>query len=177
MKRDKGYAMATRSGGGLARDNARTRIERIDRVVYLLDELFRIPIINKRVGLDPIIGLVPWAGDIIGTGLGLYIIFSALWFRLPKVIVLRMGLNVIFDAVIGMIPFVGDVTDFFIRANRWNLNLLKEYAGEYRRPGFGDYLFVGFVLSLVIAILMLIIWVIWGTIMAGIGIVGGIGLV
>ncbi len=132
----------------------RAGLERLEKIVYLLDELIRIPVINKRIGLDPVIGLIPGAGDAVTALLGMYIIGSAFYYRLPKVVLVRMGINIIFDALIGMIPWVGDASDFFIRANRWNLNLLREHADLNRRPGWSDYLFVSLVLVIVALIVL-----------------------
>ncbi|MFN7949382.1 MAG: DUF4112 domain-containing protein [Blastocatellia bacterium] len=132
----------------------RAGMERLEKIVYLLDDLIRIPVINKRIGLDPVIGLIPGAGDAVTALLGMYIIGSAFYYRLPKVVLVRMGINVIFDALVGMIPWVGDASDFFIKSNRWNLNLLREHADLNRRPGWSDYLFVSFVLALVALVLL-----------------------
>lgn len=158
--------LLTDSPAASSSDARREGLARLDRIVWLLDELFEVPIINKRIGLDPLIGLIPWAGDAIGMLLGLYIVGSAVWYRLPKIVVLRMGLNVIADAVIGMIPYVGDASDFFIKSNRWNLDLLRKYADFQRQPGLSDYLFVGFVLALVITVVGVILLVLGGTIFA-----------
>lgn len=133
---------------------SRAGIERLERIACLLDDLIRIPIINRRIGLDPIIGLIPGAGDAVTSLLGLYIIGSAFYYRLPKVVLLRMGVNVVIDALVGMIPWVGDASDFFIKSNRWNLNLLRQHADTKRRPGWSDYLFVSFVLAIVAAVVI-----------------------
>jgi len=53
-----------------------------------------------------------------------------------------MAMNVAFDYLLGIIPFVGDASDFFVKSNRWNVNLLRRYARERRRPSLSDYLFV-----------------------------------
>ncbi len=118
----------------------------------ILDDLIRIPILNIRIGLDPILGLVPWLGDTASAIFSLYLIASAIHYRLPKVVILRMAINVAFDYVVGIIPFVGDATDFFIKSNRWNLNLFRRYARERRRPGLSDYLFVIVVIGSLIAL-------------------------
>jgi Domain of unknown function (DUF4112) len=145
----------------------RTGIERVDRLVYVLDDLIRIPIINRRVGIDPLIGLIPWAGDAFTTVLGMYIIGSAVYYRLPKLVMVRMGLNIIIDAVVGMIPVVGDAADFFIKSNRWNLKLLRQYADVRRQPGLSDYLFVGLILSVIVAVIALFVWFIGASLWAG----------
>src|SRR6266536_5789031 len=78
---------------------------------------------------------------------------SAIQYRAPKVVIMRMAMNVAFDYLLGIIPFVGDASDFFVKSNRWNVNLLRRYARERRRPSLSDYLFVTAVIgSLVLMI-------------------------
>jgi hypothetical protein len=134
-------------------DFGNTGIEKLDRFVRVLDDLIRIPILNIRIGLDPILGLIPWAGDTMSAAFSIYLMGSAIYFGLPKVVILRMALNVAFDYLIGLIPFLGDATDFFFKANRRNLKLMREYAQERRQPGFGDYLFVFVIIGGLIALI------------------------
>src|SRR5262245_19103200 len=119
-----------------------TDLEGLDGRARLLDEFIRIPFLNIRVGLDPILGLIPWVGDTLTAFFSLYLIGSAVRYRAPKIVILRMAMNVAFDYLLGIIPFVGDASDFFVKSNRWNMNLLRRYAQERRRPSLSDYLFV-----------------------------------
>src|SRR5262245_30095653 len=102
-----------------------TDIESLDRVARVLDDFIRVPFLNVRIGLVPIRGLVPWAGDTLSALFSLYFIGSAIQYRAPKVVILRMAMNVVFDYLLGIIPFVGDASDFFVKSNRWNMNLLR----------------------------------------------------
>ncbi|MGE0126932.1 MAG: DUF4112 domain-containing protein [Blastocatellales bacterium] len=138
---------------GIADGEEAVEIEGVDRIARILDDFIRIPILNIRVGLDPILGLVPWAGDTLSAIFSLYLIGSAIQYQLPKVIILRMAMNVAFDYLIGIIPFIGDASDFFIKSNRWNLNLLRRYAQERRRPSFSDYLFVIAVIGALVSLI------------------------
>jgi hypothetical protein len=131
-----------------------TGIEKLDRMVRVLDDLIRIPILNIRIGLDPILGLIPWAGDTMSAMFSIYLIGSAFYLGAPKIVILRMALNVAFDYLIGLVPFLGDAADFFFKSNRRNLRLLREYASENRRPGFFDYLFVIAVIGGLIAMVI-----------------------
>ncbi|MGH9855140.1 MAG: DUF4112 domain-containing protein [Blastocatellia bacterium] len=128
-------------------------MEGLDRIARILDDLIRIPILNLRIGLDPILGLVPWLGDTATALFSLYLIGAAIHYRLPKVVILRMAMNVAFDYLIGIIPFVGDATDFFIKSNRWNMDLLRRYAQERGKPSFTDYLFVVVVIGALVALI------------------------
>jgi Domain of unknown function (DUF4112) len=106
---------------------AERRILRISRV---MDDLVTIPGTDHRFGIDPIIGLIPVVGDIIGAIPGIYLVAEAARFRLPRVVLARMTFNVMVDMSIGMIPFVGDVFDFFSKSNANNLALFRRYALE-----------------------------------------------
>jgi hypothetical protein len=94
--------------------------------------------------LDPLIGLVlPGVGDVIGAVLGLYAVFLAWRMRAPKVLIARMLMNLSLDLLGGLVPVVGDVWDFFFKANTRNLELLRARsgAGEPRSTP-GDWLLV-----------------------------------
>jgi hypothetical protein len=117
----------------------------------LLDGAFRVPGTRIRFGWDPIIGLIPWAGDLIGALMSCALVLHAHQTRVPRVVQLRMLLNVGIDVVIGIIPFLGDVADFFWKSNSKNLALLERHAGVARSATAGDWLFVG---SIIIAILL-----------------------
>lgn len=137
----------------IARRDGGTDMESLDRLARLLDDFIRIPFLNVRVGLDPILGLVPWVGDTLTALFSLYLIGSAVQYRAPKVIVIRMAMNVAFDYLLGIIPFVGDASDFFVKSNRWNMNLLRRYAQDRRRPSLSDYLFVTAVIGALVLLI------------------------
>jgi len=102
-------------------------MESIERLTYILDDLFEIPVIKRRVGLDPIIGLVPGFGELITLMLSTVPIYYALKEGAPLSVILRMLLNTTIDTGIGLIPFLGDIFDFMFKSNRRNLNLFKEW--------------------------------------------------
>ena len=130
----------------------------------LLDEAFRVPGTNITFGWDPIIGLVPWAGDLLTALLSCAIIVQAHRMRIPRVVVVRMLLNVAVDFVIGVVPVVGDVADVFWKSNTKNFALLEHHAGEVRPASRGDWLFVigvlGTVLAMAIVPLVVLYWVV-----------------
>ena len=112
------------------------RLERIRRLVRLLDEAFRIPGTNYRVGLDGLIGLVPVAGDLITGGLALWIIREAAEMGVPRRTIMRMLWNVGVDVTAGFVPAVGDLFDVAWKANVKNLALLEKHlAREEQRLG------------------------------------------
>ncbi|MEO8549796.1 MAG: DUF4112 domain-containing protein [Kofleriaceae bacterium] len=83
-----------------------------------------------RYGLDPLIGLIPGVGDVIGAGFGLYIVSIAVRRGLSAAVIARMLLHLAIDMVVGAIPVIGDLADFAYKANQKNLALLEERLGE-----------------------------------------------
>ncbi|MEM6928172.1 MAG: DUF4112 domain-containing protein [Myxococcota bacterium] len=125
--------------------------------VRLLDDVFRIPGTNIRFGLDGIIGLVfPAAGDAVTAGAAITLLTRALRERVPTVVLFRMLLNVGLDFLIGLVPGLGDVLDFFYKGSRRNLRLIERFRGQGRkRPGIIDYLVVGS--GFVVAVLLVVV--------------------
>ena len=107
--------------GGVAR--ART-------FARLLDDLIRIPGTKVGVGLDPVIGLIPGVGDVVGGAMSGYILLVAAKEGVPKSVLMRMLGNIALDSVVGVIPLVGDLFDFGVKANRRNIDLLERYLGS-----------------------------------------------
>ena len=109
----------------------------------LLDSVFTIPGTKIRLGLDPILGLIPGLGDLVSPLYTLAILAQARELGLPRVVQLRMILNVAIDALFGIVPVLGDLFDVVWRANDRNMVLLEQHAYEVHRPAPGDWLFVG----------------------------------
>lgn len=103
-------------------------------VSRVLDELVPIPGTNQRIGLDPLIGLVPWVGDAISAGVGLWLIAEAARFRIPTVVLVRMVLNTLVDLAAGAIPLLGDLFDVVSRSNKRNLELFRRHATDPGAP-------------------------------------------
>jgi len=127
------------------------------RLVRLLDDRITIPGTRIGLGLDALLGLVfPSLGD-AATGLAsLALLALAFQMRLPKVVILRVVLNIAVDVVLGAIPILGDAFDLFWRSNRRNLELLQRYEGQpQRRADLADYLIVGLGGTLVLTAVLL----------------------
>lgn len=129
----------------------------LDALAHLLDETFVIPGIRWRVGLEAIIGLVPVVGDLVSAGLGSVLIFRALQFRLPGIVVARMAFNTLLDLAFGAIPFIGDLFDFAFRSNRRNIDLFQRYAEDPRRSTGREWLFFGAVALAMLAVVVLLV--------------------
>jgi hypothetical protein len=127
-----------------------TRLEALRRVAELMDSAFVLPGTTYRIGLDPIIGLVPWVGDLVSPLFTVALLWQARDVRVPKVVQARMIFNAAVDAIIGSIPFAGDLFDFGWKANLRNMALLERHAYEEHRPTIGDWAFVLTMIALVI---------------------------
>src|SRR5262245_1386277 len=128
----------------------------LDRLSWLMDDLIRIPGLGWRFGLDALVGLIPGFGDTATSLVSFYILVSAVRYRVPKITIMRMALNIALDYVLGSVPFVGDLFDAWWKSNQMNVALLKERArveGEAAREGrFSDWVFVGAIIFGLIAL-------------------------
>ncbi len=119
----------------------------LERLGWIMDDLFRVPVLGWRFGLDALIGLVPGFGDTTTSLVYFYILAAAVRYKVPKVTLLRMGLNIGIDYVFGSLPFVGDLADAWWKSNQKNLDLLRRRATvsaeEAREGRTSDWLFVG----------------------------------
>lgn len=141
--------MAANDTYSLSRSRRQTEVtdKSLDRLGWLMDDLFRVPVLGWRFGLDALIGLIPGFGDTATSLVSFYILVNAVRYGVPKITLLRMGLNIAIDYVVGSLPFAGDMLDAWWKSNRKNLDLLKERATvsaeEARAASAGDWLFVG----------------------------------
>jgi len=135
-------------------------LARLDALATLLDSRFRIPGTNMRFGLDGIIGLVPYAGDLAGFVMSGFLLRIMVRRGAGPVLMLQMLGNYTLDAVAGTIPVAGDLFDFGYKANRRNVNLLKKYYAEgKKRPSAGwSMALLGFLFT---ALFAAMIWGVW----------------
>ena len=114
----------------LATDPASVR-QRVEAMEKLLERMFVIPGTNKSIGLDVILDLVPIAGDVVAAALGAYIVWEARNLGMPRWKIARMAGNVGFDWLLGLIPWVGAIPDFFFRSNTRNLRMVKKHLDKH----------------------------------------------
>jgi hypothetical protein len=125
------------------------QLDRLRVLQRLLDSAFRVPGTNIRFGWDAIVGLVPWAGDAVTGVIACLFIVQAYQMRLPRVVQLRILINIAVDVLLGFVPFAGDVADVFWKANQRNMALIERHAAEPQPARASDWLFVlGMVLAL-----------------------------
>lgn len=109
----------------------RRRVEAMER---LLEGLFVIPGTNRRVGLDVILDFIPIGGSVIAAIMGSWLAWEARNLGMPKHVYARMAGNIGIDALLGAIPFIGAIPDFFFRSNTRNLKLIKRHLDKHH-PG------------------------------------------
>lgn len=105
--------------------------QRVEAMEKLLERLFVIPGTKRQVGLDVILDLVPVVGDAVAATLGAYIIWEARNLGMSKWQISRMAGNVGFDFLLGLIPWVGAIPDFFFRSNTRNLRMIKRHLEKH----------------------------------------------
>jgi hypothetical protein len=130
-----------KSGSGTARD---VELDRVRSMARVLDRFF----------VDPILGLIiPGGGDVLGSLLGIYTVVIAARRKVSPVIIARMLMNLAGDALLGFIPFVGDLFDFGFKANQRNVELLSDRSAHGGRATAKDWLLVvGSVLAFLVVL-------------------------
>src|SRR6266404_2815139 len=126
--------------------------ESLERLAWLMDDLIRVPGLGWRFGLDALVGLIPGFGDTATSLASFYILASAVRYRVPKITLLRMGLNIGIDYLVGSLPLVGDLFDAWWKSNQMNIALVRKRAtvsaDEARSGKLSDWLFVGVIILL-----------------------------
>jgi len=126
----------------------------LDQLSFYLDDLFRIPGVGWRFGLDALIGLVPNVGDTLTSFASFYILVAGVRYGVPKITLLRMASNIAVDYLVGSIPFIGDAFDFVWKANKMNMELIRTRAAGLGRGKTSDYIFVFGLIGVLITILV-----------------------
>lgn len=106
----------------------RRRIEAMER---LLEGLFTVPVLNRKIGLDVLLDLIPVGGDAVGAAMGAWMVWEARNLGMSKTQLARMFGNVGVDFLLGLIPFIGVVPDFLFRSNTRNLKIIKRHLDKH----------------------------------------------
>ncbi len=127
------------------------RLVRARTLARILDSAVRVPGLPMRVGLDPVLGLVPGLGDLAGAALSGYIVLTGIRLGAPRAVVVRMLGNVALDTLVGTVPLLGDLFDAGWKANVRNVALIDRHArhpGETRRAS--GWMIVGGITALLL---------------------------
>jgi hypothetical protein len=113
-------------------ESVRRRVEALERV---MERIVIVPGVNRPVGLDVILDFVPFAGPTAAAAIGAYLTWEARNLGMSKWHMARMGGNVGVDWLLGMIPLVGAIPDFFFRSNSRNLRIIKRHLDKEHPAG------------------------------------------
>ena len=102
-------------------------LRRLQNLAHLLDNAFRVPVVGYRFGIEPLLGLIPVIGDATGYLFSGYLIWRAWRLDAPRSMITKMLVYATLDFAVGSVPIIGDVFDFFFKANSRNYRLLEDF--------------------------------------------------
>jgi len=120
-----------------------------------LDNSIKIPGTNQKIGIDPIIGLIPILGDFIGVIFSTYIMYSGIKMGVSSKIVKKMATNLAIEFIIGSIPIIGDIFDALWKANKRNVELIEEATIENQENY--NYLIIASLIVLILSLILVIL--------------------
>jgi hypothetical protein len=115
-----------------------------------MDRLIRIPGFKKRLGLNPIVDLIPGFGDIAVALVSVSVIIYGIRRKVPKIVLGRMALNVLINEIVGLVPILGSAFAFWFQANTRNYHLIRGHIDTPGRSTKRDKIFVSVILGLVV---------------------------
>ncbi|WP_299287893.1 DUF4112 domain-containing protein [uncultured Mucilaginibacter sp.] len=130
--------------------NLTGKLKWVEYMANLLDDKFRIPGTKFRFGLDPIMNLIPVAGDISGFLVGAVLVWVMARHGVSRKVLILMVINICVDALIGAVPLIGQISDFYYKSNSRNIKLLKEHYEEGKHQGKGTGVLVMLFLVLLV---------------------------
>ena len=107
----------------------------IEKLAKLMDAQFKVPGTNIRFGLDSLIGLIPGVGDLSTFAVSGYMVWIMANNGASGFLLARMVLNILIDAIVGMVPLLGDIFDIAFKANIRNMRLMQQHYTEGRHKG------------------------------------------
>ncbi len=137
---------------------ASPHLDRLRSMARVLDDLVAVPGTRWRVGLDPILGLLPGVGDAVTGSVAAYAIVVARRLGAPPSVLVRMAGNVVLDLVAGSVPLVGDLFDFGWKANRKNVRLVERYAVQPEAVKRSSGLLVGLLIAFLVGAVVAMGW-------------------
>ena len=144
-------------------------------LAYLLDSSFTIPGTKMTMGLDPLLGLIPGIGDLISNAIGSTLLFLATKAGVPRIVILRMSVNIVLNMIIGAIPVLGDLFSIWFKSNVRNAQLLHRHCHPTtRRATYGDWLYV---CGVIIGMILLIVFILGALVWLGMALLATLGVI
>lgn len=134
---------------------AQARLAKIESFTKLLDNQFKVPGTEFRFGIDPLLGLVPFAGDIFSLGFQGLLLTSMMKFGISRKVIILMAVNIAIDFIVGSIPIVGNIFDFYFKSSQRNLELMKRHFHEGKHQGSGTGILI-VVLLILLSVMALV---------------------
>jgi Domain of unknown function (DUF4112) len=125
-------------------------------LAYILDDLIPIPGTKYRIGLDPLIGLIPGLGDTSTAAFSSLILVHGLRAGVPRVVLIRMAVNILINSILGSLPGIGDLFSAWFKSNQQNYRLLKRHSGAARVSTTADWIFLIVLIAVVLAVAIII---------------------
>ena len=136
------------------------RLKWVNHMARLLDNQFVLPGTNFRFGLDPLLGLLPVAGDLDSFAMSATIVLTIARYGASGKLVALMLINIALDAIIGSIPILGNIFDFAYKANERNVRLLQRHYEEGKYQGSGKNILLAAAIG-VFVIFLILLWGMW----------------
>lgn len=137
-------------------------VEAAELLAKMLDTTVRIPGTSLYLGLDPLIGLIPGIGDVLANLIGTVILGMAARLEVPRIVIIRMSLNLLINGVVGAVPVLGDLFSVWFRSNSRNADLLRQAATQSARRTHADWTYVvGIIGGTVVLLLGLVAFALW----------------
>jgi len=114
----------------LGRDPASVR-QRLEAMEHLLERAFTIPGTSRKIGLDVVLDIIPVVGGVVAASMGAWIAWEARNLGMSRWHLFRMAGNIGVDFLLGLIPFIGAIPDFFFRSNTRNLRIVKRWLDKH----------------------------------------------
>lgn len=125
-------------------------MNRLGRLAWFLDDFVTIPGTKFKIGFDPLLGFLPWIGDAAGSIVSSFMLSEAARLGVPKSILLKMAFNIIMDALLGVLPLLGDIFDFGWKANSRNVKLLEMYLEKPGKTAMESRFFVAVLILIIV---------------------------
>lgn len=122
----------------------------LDAISRTMDSKFRLPGTKFTFGLDPLLGLIPFAGDITAFAISGSLVLYMVKYGVSRKVIILMILNVVVDTIIGSIPLLGNIFDFAFKANDRNIKLLKKHYQEGKYQGKGNEIIIAVAIALLL---------------------------
>lgn len=136
------------------------RLKWVNSMARLMDDQFVLPGTKFRFGLDPLLGLLPVAGDLASFAMSASIVLTIARYGASGKVVALMLVNLALDTIIGSIPVLGNIFDFAYKANDRNVKLLQRHYEEGKYQGSGKNIIVAAAVG-VLLIFLLLLWAMW----------------